>query len=144
MLLGIFLVQLSVRPNWSTPFYLIRTSWTSDSFFPRYFIPYFPFLFGMLILGSKNFVEILTNIKFKSSLLTVLTFTQAVTLHNIGKPFRENPSWYWQNFPIGIDAVFVVGITSFIVFLYFLLIAPMTDDKGKSKEWTTNDGTVLR
>ena len=128
MLLGIFLVQLSVRPNWSTPFYLIRTSWTSDSFFPRYFIPYFPFLFGMLILGSKNFVEILTNIKFKSSLLTVLTFTQAVTLHNIGKPFRENPSWYWQNFPIGVQPVFVIGTISFAVFLYLLLV-PSTNEK---------------
>ncbi len=132
-LFGVYVLQCYIRRDWTTPFYLIRTSWAVDSFYPRYFIPYFPFLFGMLVIHSRNFVKIYSTDKFKIALFTVLAFTQTITLYEIGGVFRENPSWYWQNFPIGIDAVFVVGITSFIVFLYFILIAPMTDDKRKVK-----------
>ena len=131
-LFGVYVLQCYIRRDWTTPFYLIRTSWTSDSFFPRYFIPYFPFLFGILVINSENFVKVYSTDKFKIALFTVLAFTQSITLYDIGGAFRENPSWYWQNFPIGIDAVFLVGITSFIVFLYFLLIAPVTDNRVES------------
>ena len=131
VLLGILLIQISIRPDWTTPFYLIRTSWSGDLFSPRYFIPYFPFLFGILAVISKNFTTVLSDLNFRNSLFTVLAFTQAITLYDISRTFRENPNWYWQNFPIGIDAVFLVGITSFIIFLYLLLIAPMTDAKRK-------------
>jgi hypothetical protein len=126
---AVYLLQCYTRRDWTTPFYLIRTSWTSDQFSPRYFIPYFPFLFGMMALNSKNFVPSSANLNFRTSLFTVIAFTQAITLHDIERAFRENPSWYWHNFPIGIDAVFLVGITSFIVFLYFVLISPMTDNR---------------
>ena len=126
---AVYLLQCYTRRDWTTPFYLIRTSWTGDQFFPRYFIPYFPFLFGILVIHSRNFVKVFSTDKFKIALFTVLAFTQSITLYEIGGAFRENQSWYWQNFPIGIDAVFLVGITSFIAFLYFLLIAPMTDNR---------------
>ena len=131
-LFGVYVLQCYIRRDWTTPFYLIRTSWRYDAFWPRYFIPYFPFLFGMLVIQSRNLVKVYSTDKFKISLFTVLGFTQSITLYEIGGAFRENPSWYWQNFPIGIDAVFVVGITTFIVFLYFILNAPMTDYKGKA------------
>ena len=131
-LFGVYVLQCYIRRDWTTPFYLIRTSWRYDVFWPRYFIPYFPFLFGMLVIQSRNFVKVYSTDKFKISLFTVLGFTQSITLYEIGGAFRENPSWYWQNFPIGIDAVFLVGITSFIVFLYFLLIAPVTDNRVES------------
>ena len=131
-LFGVYVLQCYIRRDWTSPFYLIRTSWTGDVFFARYFIPYFPFLLGMLVIHSRNFVKVYSTDKFKIALFTVLAFTQSITLYDIGGAFRENTSWYWQNFPIGIDAVFGVGITSFVVFLYFLLIAPMTDYKGKA------------
>ena len=122
VLLGIFLVQISIRPDWTTPFYLIRTSWSGDVFSPRYFIPYFPFLFGILAVTSKNFTAVLSNLNFRNSLFTVLAFTQTITLHDIGRTFRENPDWYWQNLNIGVQSVFVIGTISFTAFLYFLLI----------------------
>jgi len=129
---AVYLLQCYTRRDWTTPFYLIRTSWTSDQFFPRYFIPYFPFLFGMSVIHSKNFVKVFATDRFKIALFTILAFTQSITLYDIGGAFRENPSWYWQNFPIGIDAIFLIGITSFIVFLYFVLISPMTDNRVNS------------
>ena len=129
---AVYLLQCYTRRDWTTPFYLIRTSWTSDQFFVRYFIPYFPFLFGMMALNLKNFVASPANLNFRTSLFTVIAFTQSITLHDIGRAFREHPSWYWHNFPIGIDAIFLIGITSFIVFLYFVLISPMTDNRVES------------
>ena len=127
-LFGVYVLQCYLRRDWTTPFYLIRTSWRYDVFWPRYFIPYFPFLFGMLVIHSRNFVKVYSTDKFKIALFTVLGFTQSITLYDIGGAFRQNPSWYWQNFPIGIDVVFLTGITSFISFLYFVLISPTTDD----------------
>jgi len=121
VLLGIILVQISIRPNWTTPFYLIRTSWSGDVFSSRYFIPYFPFLFGILAVTSKNFITVFNNLKFKTALFTVIAFTQTITLDDIGQAFRENPSWYWQKFPIEINVVFLVGVISFIFFLYFVI-----------------------
>jgi hypothetical protein len=91
-------------------------------FSPRYFIPYFPFLFGILAVTSKNFTAVLSNLNFRNSLFTVLAFTQTITLHDIGRTFRENPDWYWQNLNIGVQSGFVIGTISFTAFLYFLLI----------------------
>ena len=125
---AVYLLQCYTRRDWTTPFYLIRTSWTSDQFFPRYFIPYFPFLFGMMALNSKNFVASSANLNFRTSLFTVIASTQAITLHDIGRAFRENPSWYWQNFPIGVQPVFVIGIISFAIFLH-LILDPSKNEK---------------
>ena len=125
---AVYLLQCYTRRDWTTPFYLIRTSWTGDQFFPRYFIPYFPFLFGMMALNSKNFVASSANLNFRTSLFTVIAFTQSITLHDIGRAFRENPSWYWQNLSIGVQSLFVVGTISFAVFLYFVIF-PTSIDK---------------
>jgi hypothetical protein len=117
---AVYLLQCYTRRDWTTPFYLIRTSWTSDQFSSRYFIPYFPFLFGMMALNSKNFVPSSANLNFRTSSFTVIAFTQAITLHDIGRAFRENPSWYWRNFPLSIDAIFVIGSLTFFFFLYLV------------------------
>jgi hypothetical protein len=122
-LFGVYILQCYVRRDWTTPFYLIRTSWRYDSFWPRYFIPYFPFLFGMLVIHSRNFLKVYSTDKFKIALFTVLGFTQSITLYDIGGAFRQNPSWYWQNFPIEIDVVFLAGVFSFIFFLYFVMFS---------------------
>ena len=127
-LFGVYLLQCYTRRNWTSPFYLIRTSWTGDQFSARYFIPYFPFLFGMLAIHSKNFVKVFSTDKFKIALFTVLAFTQSITLYEIGRAFRENPSWYWQNIPIGVQSLFVVGTISFAVFLYSVIF-PTSNDK---------------
>ena len=127
-LFGVYVLQCYIRRDWTTPFYLIRTSWTSDQFFVRYFIPYFPFLFGMSVIHSKNLVKVFATDKFKIALFTVLAFTQSITLYDIGKAFRENPSWYWQNFPIGVQPVFVIGIISFAIFLH-LILGPLKNEK---------------
>lgn len=124
LLLGVFLVQISVRPSWTTPFYLIRTSWSSDLFSPRYFIPYFPFLFGILAVTSENFTAVFSNLKFRNSLLTLLAFTQTVTLHDIGRTFRENPSWYWRDIPVNIEIIYVMGSLTFFLFLYLAFYFP--------------------
>jgi len=130
-LFGIYVLMCSVRRDWTTPFYLIRTSWTSDELFPRYFIPYFPFLLGMLAIRSKNFVKVFPSDKFKIALFTVLAFTQSITLYGIGGSFRENPSWYWQKFPIEINVVLLVGVISFISFLYFVMFPSSNSDTVK-------------
>ena len=129
---AIYFYQCFTQRNWTTPFYLVRTSWTSDQFSPRYFIPYFPFLFGMLALTSNNFPKFFADSKFKISLLTLLFVTQAITLYNISETFRDNPSWYWQNFFIGVNTVLISGIISFLVFLY-LIIFPSSSKKTVSK-----------
>jgi len=120
-LFSVYLLQTYLRHDWTTPFYLVRTSWRHDEFFARYFIPYFPFLFGILAVVSKNFTAVLSSLNFGNSLFTVLTFTQAITLHDISGTFRENPHWYWQNFPIRIEVVSIFGITFFGLFLYLIL-----------------------
>ena len=116
-LFGVYVLQCYIRRDWTSPFYLIRTSWTGDVFFARYFIPYFPFLLGMLVIHSRNFVKVYSTDKFKIALFTVLAFTQSITLYDIGGAFRENTSWYWQNFPIGIQVFQLVGTISFALFL---------------------------
>jgi len=75
----------------------------------------------MIALNSKDFIAIFNDLKFRTSLFTVIAFTQTITLDDIGGAFRENPSWYWQKFPIEINVVFLVGVISFIFFLYFVI-----------------------
>jgi len=120
-LFSVYLLQTYLRRDWTTPFYLVRTSWRGDQFFTRYFIPYFPFLFGSICIVSDKFHAISTNSKFRTSLLAVLILTHSITLFDIGGVFRQNPSWYWQKFPIEINEVLLVGIISFISFLYFVI-----------------------
>ena len=123
-LFGVYVLQCYIRRDWTTPFYLIRTSWSYDAFFPRYFIPYFPFLFGMLVINSENFFKVFDTDKFKIALFTVSAFTQSITLYEMGGTFRENPNWYWQNFPVGIRTLSTIGIASFVSFL-ILVISPL-------------------
>lgn len=120
-LFAVYFFQCFTQRNWTTPFYLIRTSWVSDDFSPRYFIPYFPFLFGILALTSDKFSKFFVIRKFKIVLLGVLFVTQAITLYNIGETFRGNPSWYWTNFLISVNTLFISGVISFFFFLYFVI-----------------------
>lgn len=122
-IVAIFFVQSYTRQAWTTPFYLIRTSWVNDQFSPRYFIPYFPFLIGMLALTSKDFRQFFIVSKFKVALFSALAITQAITLFRLGETFRENPSWYWQNIPIPVNTLFFIGTVSFIFFLYFAIFS---------------------
>jgi len=117
VLFGIYLTQVFARPDWTTPFYWIRTSWAYDQFSPRYFLPIFPFLVGILALNSKGFFKIFSDRKFLSVLFTILGFTHASMLFENGATFRENPDWYWQNFPAGIQVVSTIGVVFFILFL---------------------------
>ena len=121
---GIYLTQVFARPDWTTPFYWIRTSWAYDQFSPRYFLPIFPFLLGILVLNSKKFLEISSSRNFLSALITILGFTHASTLVEIGATFREKPDWYWQDFPVGIRTLSTIGIASFVSFL-ILVISPL-------------------
>jgi len=120
-LFGVYLIQCYVRRDWTTPFYLIRTSWSDDSFRARYFIPFFPFIIGVMALYSRNFVRVFSEAKFRSALITVLGLSNAVTLYDLGDTFRENPNWYWQQFAIGVNSVFFVGVVAFVLFLSYVL-----------------------
>jgi len=102
------------------PFYLIRTAWRGDTFFSaRYFVPLAIFFVATLVLLSNE-----TNVLFQKDLshvlLNLLPFTHAVSLITVGQIFRENPSWYWADFPLGINSVVVIGSVSFFVFTHFL------------------------
>lgn len=121
----VFLIQCYVRRDWTTPFYLIRTGWANDKFSARYFIPIFPFFFGTLALNSKGIYQIFYSAKFRISLIIILSFGQTLTIYNIGNTFRTHPSWYWQNFPIGIGAIFLVGSCAFTAFLFLALTYPV-------------------
>jgi len=118
---GIYLLHCYFRRDATTPFYLIRTSWSTDAFWPRYFIPYFPFIFGMIALNSKDFIAIFNDLKFRTSLFTVIAFTQTITLDDIGQTFRENPNWFWQHLPFGIQVLQLTGTLSFVFFLGVIL-----------------------
>jgi len=116
----ILLSQTYVRRDWTTPFYLVRTSWTGDNFHPRYFLPIFPFIIGMTAVLSQQTQTLFVQPRFKNLMITFLTLSHTLTLYKIGSIFRENPSWYWRNFPLGIEAIFVIGSLTFYFFLYLV------------------------
>jgi hypothetical protein len=105
--------QLSTFP----PFYLIRTAWRGDTFFSaRYFVPLMIFYVATLVLLSNKTKKFLEK-DISHVLLNLLPFTHAVSLITVGQIFRDNPSWYWPNFPINIDFVFILGSIGFFVFV---------------------------
>jgi len=115
--LAICLSQTYLHPDWSPPFYYVRTGWRGDQFRSRYFIPLFPFAIGMtflLVRGSKN---LFSGKNFRVMISTVLCYTHFVSLQGVGQIFRENPLWYWRAFPLGVDSLLVIGSLSFFVFL---------------------------
>jgi len=108
--------QLSTFP----PFYLIRTAWRGDTFFSaRYFVPLAIFFVATLVLLSNK-----TNVLFQKDLshvlLNLLPFTHAVSLITVGKIFRENPSWYWANFSLGVNPTAIIGSISFFAFTFLV------------------------
>ena len=113
----ICLSQTYIHPKWSPPFYYIRTGWQGDEFQSRYFLPIFPFYVGMMVLLSKSSQDLFEQKKFRLMIVTVLSFTHWGSLYSVGKIFRENPTWYWLNFPLGINSIFMIGVTSFFIFL---------------------------
>ena len=113
----ICLSQTYIHPKWSPPFYYIRTGWQGDEFHSRYFLPIFPFFIGMMVLLTKSSQDLFVQKKFRLMIVTVLSFTHWGAFFSVGKIFRENPSWYWLNFPLGINLIFMVGISSFFIFL---------------------------
>lgn len=120
VLIFYFLICLSqtyIHPDWSTPFYYVRTSWRNDNFASRYFIPIFPFIIGSSIILAKNFEIYIRSKNFRAMIILILSYTHFSTLDGINKIFRENQNWYWLNFPLGINSIFMVGVTSFFIFL---------------------------
>ena len=109
--------QVAKHPTWMYPFYLPRTGWSNDLFHSRYFLPVFPFFAGVAALISPKREKLVENAPFKNALIVILTFTHAISLQSVGQIFRDNPSWYWPNFPINIDLVFILGSISFFVFV---------------------------
>ena len=116
----IILSQTYMRSDWTTPFYLIRTSWSGDQFHSRYFLPLFPFVIGMFAMFSERTQVLFDQSKFKNLITTLLTFSHTVVLYRISDIFRENPSWYWSNFPIGIETICVLGSLTFFSFIYLV------------------------
>ena len=116
----ILLSQTFMRREWTTPFYLIRTSWAGDEFHSRYFLPLFPFVIGMTAMLSHRTQTLFDQVRFKNLMITFLTLGHTVTLYEIGSIFRENPNWYWRNFPLSIEAIFVIGSLTFFFFLYLV------------------------
>ena len=114
--------QVAKNPTWMYPFYLPRTGWSNDLFHSRYFLPVFPFFVGVAALISPKREKLVENARFKNALIVILTFTHAISLQSVGQIFRENPSWYWPNFPINIDLVFISGSISFFVFVLTITI----------------------
>ena len=108
--------QLSTFP----PFYLIRTAWRGDTFFSaRYFVPLVIFYVATLvILSNKN--KILLKNDSSYVFLNLLPFTHAVSLIKVSTIFRENPTWYWADFPLGVNSVVLIGSLSFFIFTHFL------------------------
>ena len=101
------------------PFYLVRTAWRGDTFFSaRYFVPLVIFYLATLILLS-NKTKVFFQKDISHVLLNLLPFTHAVSLITVGQIFRENPSWYWVNFPLGVNSVAFIGSISFFTFTYF-------------------------
>lgn len=131
----ICLSQTYIHPNWSPPFYYIRTGWQGDEFHSRYFLPIFPFLIGVMVLLSNRSSDIFEKNKFRMMIVTVLSFTHWGSLYSVGKIFRENPTWYWLNFPLGINSIFIVGVTSFFIFL--LTTTLIITDTPKSRNMTS-------
>ena len=108
-------------PNFSVPFYLIRTGWRGDTFHSRYFLPLLPFFIGIVTVLSFKNIALRVQREFKSMMVVVLTFVHFVCLYANGTIFRENPSWYWQEFPLGINTLTYLGSLSFFVFLILIL-----------------------
>ncbi len=104
--------QLSTFP----PFYLVRTAWRGDTFFSaRYFVPLVIFYVATLVLLS-NKPKVFFQKDISHVLLNLLPFTHAISLIKVGEIFRENPSWYWVNFPLGVNSVAIIGSISFFAF----------------------------
>lgn len=116
----IIISQTYMKPNWTTPFYLIRTSWEGDEFHSRYFLPLFPFVIGMTAMFSERTQALFDQVKLKNLMITLLTFSHSLVLYKIGGIFRENPSWYWRNFPLGIEAIYILGSLTFFSFIYLV------------------------
>ncbi len=116
---AICLSQTYTRREWFLPFYLIRTGWSygGGGFSPRYILPLFPFMVGMVVKLSNKTENLFKNPKLKSALIITLGFTHATSLYTVGTIFRNNPNWYWSNLDIGIDVFYFVGTSFFIIFL---------------------------
>lgn len=126
----IILSQTYMKRDWTTPFYLIRTSWTGDEFHSRYFLPLFPFVIGMAAVFSKRTQVLFDQNKFKNLTVILLTFSHTVTLYEIGGIFRENPSWYWRNFPFGIETICILGSLTFFFFIYLVFYTSKETNAG--------------
>jgi len=98
------------------PFYLIRTAWRGDFFMARYFAPLVIFYVATLVLLSNKNKKFLENDSSRV-FLNLLPFTHAVSLTKVGEIFRENPTWYWVNFPINVDFVLMLGLVGFFIFV---------------------------
>jgi hypothetical protein len=108
--------QLSTFP----PFYLIRTAWRGDTFFSaRYFVPLVIFYVAALVILSSNIKRFFEK-DISHVFLNLLPFTHTVSLITVGKIFRENPSWYWANFSLGVNSVAIIGSISFFAFTFLV------------------------
>ena len=119
-------------PNFSVPFYLIRTGWSGDTFHSRYFLPLFPFFIGIVTVLSFKNIALRVQREFKSMMVVVLTFVHFVCLYSNGTIFRENPSWYWKEFPLGINTLTYLGSLSFFVFLILTLDTRLSRNETES------------
>ena len=111
--------QLSTFP----PFYLIRTAWRGDTFFnARYFVPLMIFYVATLVLLSNKAKKFLGK-DISHVVLNLLPFTHAISLIKVGEIFRENPSWYWVNFPFSINSIAIIGSISFFLLINLLFLS---------------------
>jgi len=102
------------------PFYLIRTAWRGDTFFSaRYFVPLVIFYVATIILLSNKRKKFLKK-DISHALLSLLPFTHAISLIKVGEIFRENPTWYWADFPLGVNSVAIIGSISFFAFTFLV------------------------
>ena len=111
--------QLSTFP----PFYLVRTAWRGDTFFSaRYFVPLVIFYVAALVLLSNKTEKFLAK-DISHVFLNLLPFTHAISLIKVGEIFRENPTWYWTNFPLGVNSVAIIGLISFFLLINLLFLS---------------------
>jgi len=115
--LAICISQTYLHPDWSAPFYYVRTGWRGDSFQSRYFLPMVPFVIGMMVLFARNAKSLISEKNFRMVFISISFFTHFVSLQGVGIIFRENTLWYWREFPLGVDSLLVIGSLSFFVFL---------------------------
>jgi hypothetical protein len=112
------LIAVLLYPEWTSPFYLIRTGWSGDYFQPRYFLPMMPFVYSVFFLSSEQ--DSFDQKSFRFSLVLLFATCHALSLYSSSNLLRRNPSWWWSEIYISQTQNLTIGSFSFLVFLITL------------------------